>query len=135
MKILWLSRHPPTEDQKEELSSVCCLHQKDTGESKNIIICENCGTHVSEETPVKHEIKQISQSFNSADEIAALMKEEKADAIVAVLPLPLIADLCDLDITPIRAMMSRKMNEQGEAVFKHICFEVVEEVMVKTRDL
>jgi hypothetical protein len=106
-KLLWLSRHPPTEQQIGELRRF------------NTTI----------------EIKQIAKSFNNAKEIVDLVVSEKADTIVAVLPVNLLADLVKFNIHPIRAVMSRHINKEGEAEFTHQYFEVVDEINIQTHKL
>ena len=106
-KILWLSRHAPTDQQ--------------TGELKRF-------------NPLL-EIKQIAKTFDNAKEIVDLLVSEKADTVVAVLPINLMADLMKFNIHPIRAVMSRRINKLGEAEFTHQYFEVVDEISIQTHKL
>ena len=93
--MLWLSRHEPQEEQVEELERVF-------GEI---------------------EIVQVSKTVSGAIDVLSLMQEHSADELVAVLPIGLMAELTERGVHPIRAVMSREVNDKGEAIFKHDHFE------------
>jgi len=92
-----LSRHEPQEEQIRELEGVF-------GEI---------------------EIVQVSKTVSGAMEVLELMQEHRADEVVAVLPLGLVAELTEKGVHPIRAVMNRELNDKGEAIFKHNHFERV----------
>ncbi|MFW6001736.1 MAG: hypothetical protein ACOCQD_00190 [archaeon] len=108
MKILWLSRHQPTNEQTRRLNRIF------TGV-----------------TIVNH-----PYSVDSGQEIKNLMEQYNCQEIVAVLPINLIKELTDLGIHPIKAEMERVMDYDDLTVdfkFKrfirikdvHIDYEVV----------
>lgn len=105
--ILWISRHSVTKEQYDELELAF---------GKINIIPRNI--------TISHPRK-----------IKELMAECNCQEVVAVLPLSMIAQLPSTGITPIRAVMTRKMNSKGEVVYNHDHFEVVEEVIVKAHPL
>lgn len=69
------------------------------------------------------EIVQVSKTVSGAVEVLSLMQEHRADELVAVLPIGLMAELTERGVHPIRAVMSREVNDEGEAIFKHNHFE------------
>jgi len=107
-RILWLSRHAPTEEQINALSEIF-------GEV---------------------DIIQVSKTVKNAGDVFLLIKEVKADELVAVLPINLIADLTRHGIKPLRAVMSRHIDkETGEVSFTFDHFERVERVDIVTTPL
>ena len=106
-KILWLSRHGATLEQKNEL-------EQSFGEV---------------------EIIQVSTTVKSANEIKNLMEEHDAKEVVTVLPLDLLAELTRMGIHPIRAVMERKIEEGGEVTFSHKFFEKITRVEVDSHPL
>jgi len=114
-RVLWLSRHAPTEEQCLDLEATL--------------------------GPV--EIIQHTESVRDAEEVIFLMAEHKCNEIVAVLPLNILADLVKRGIKPIRAVMERKVIRKGlsdgeetlEAEFKFKYFERVLKVEVETERL
>ena len=106
-RVLWLSRHAPTEEQTQELERI-------------LGPCE---------------IVQVSRTVNSGKEVKDLLRENQCDEIVAVLPLNILQQVISQGIQPIRAVMSRELKENGEAVFHFQHFERVLEVTVRTERL
>ncbi|GAB7387378.1 hypothetical protein BSNK01_12140 [Bacillaceae bacterium] len=116
MRILWLSRHAPLPEQ------VAALEKK-------------FGSV---------EIVQISKTVSSAAEVVELLRENNCEEMVVVLPVPILADLTNpriCPVKPIRAVMDRiptgRTNEKGEPEFEFIFshFERVEKVEVVTSPL
>jgi len=115
-RVLWLSRHAPTEEQCLDLEATL--------------------------GPV--EIIQHTESVRDAEEVIFLMAEHRCDEVVAVLPLNILADLVKKGIKPIRAVMERRIVKRGlsddgeetlEAEFKFKYFERVLKVEVETERL
>lgn len=107
VRILWLSRHNPKDEQVKELT-------------------EKFGGV---------EIIQKSVTVSSANEIKELMEEVQAQEMVVVLPTNLLAELTNLGFQPIRAVMNRIVHENGEVEFTHSHFERVERVEIITKPL
>ena len=99
-RILWISRHEPLEDQLDEL-------KKRFGEV---------------------EIEQVSQYFNSGKSVYNLMQEMDCDAIVTILPIDYMAELNDLGVNPLIAIMRRYYNSKDKAKFSHEKFVRVNEL-------
>lgn len=106
MKLLWLSRHVPTDKQVDVLK-------------------EKFGADL--------EIVEVSKSVANAAEVVALRDSVGAEEMVVVLPPAILADLTNprtnLGQKPIRAVMNRIENgDTFEFVFDR--FERVEKVEV-----
>jgi len=106
-RVLWLSRHAPTNEQVDALAQVL--------------------------GPIK--ILQVSKTVSSGKEVKDLLREHQCDEVVAVLPLNILQQVIAQGIQPIRAVMSRELKENGEAVFHFQHFERVLEVTVKAKKL
>jgi len=106
-RVLWLSRHAPTEEQTQELERI-------------LGPCE---------------IIQVSKTVNSGKEVKDLMRENQCDELVAVLPLNILQQVIAQGIQPIRAVMQRELKENGNVEFHFQHFERVLEVTVKTKRL
>lgn len=108
VRVLWLSRHKPTDVQVTEL-------QKKLG--------------------LGVEIVPVSTKVESGQEVLDLMGRYYChDYVVAVLPIELIAEVCSLGVKPLRAVMKRRLLRDGvEFTFSH--YEVVEKVVIETRPL
>ena len=74
IKILWISRHSPTPEQKELLEK---------------------------QLEVKVDITQVSCTIKSPYEVRELIEEYKADDVVVVLPKTMQGRLCNIGIYPI----------------------------------
>jgi len=105
--VLWLSRHEPQEEQIKELEKVFG----------------------------GIEIVQVSKTVSGAMEVLKLMQENETDELVAVLPISLIAELTEKGVHPLRAVMKRELNEEGEAIFTHEYFERVMRVDIISHPL
>lgn len=109
-RVLWLSRHEPQDEQVKELESKL--------------------------GPGPVEIVQVSATINRAKEIVDLMKIHGCDEVVVVLPINLLADFIRIaDKPPIRAVMNREVDANGNATFQHSHFERVVKVEVVTTPL
>jgi len=106
-RVLWLSRHEPQEKQIKELEKVFG----------------------------GIEIVQVSKTVSGAMEVLKLMQENETDELVAVLPIGLIAELTEKGVHPLRAVMKRELNEEGEAIFTHEYFERVMRVDIISHPL
>lgn len=106
-RILWVSRHAPTQPQVDELQQVF--------------------------GPV--DIVQESITIGKASEVKDLMERHNAAEVVAVLPVHLLAELTRLGIRPIRAVMERQLHNDGSVDFIHQRFERVERVEIVTSPL
>lgn len=106
-KILWISRHVPTDTQMEDLR---CLF----GDVQVI---------------------RISQTFETGGDVAVLAKQHDVDEVMAVLPMQMIAQLIRAGVKPIRAVMRRGENESGDITYEHIAFERVLSIEVITKRL
>lgn len=84
--------------------------------------------------PEKVELSIYTDSINDADEVVSLMKRFDCGDIVAVLPLPLMAELTSKGIAPLRAVMGRVVNKRGKTDFSHYHFERVLKVDVTTQE-
>lgn len=107
-RILWVSRHAPTQPQVDELQQVF-------------------GPDV--------EVIQESITIGKASEVKDLMERYNAAEVVAVLPVHLLAELTRLGIRPIRAVMERQLHNDGSVDFIHQRFERVERVEIVTSPL
>lgn len=107
MKILWLSRHSPNNKQVEEL-------EQKFGDV---------------------DLFHVSTTINHPNEVKQLMEEFKCDEIVTVIPLSIIAKLTGMGIRPIRAIMSRELDNKNVPVFKHERFERIKNVVVVSEPL
>lgn len=101
-RILWLSRHSPTIEQKQNL-------EQTLGESIDLI--------------------QVSTTVKSAYEVRNIIDKHECDDIVAILPLTIIAQLCNIGIHPIRPVSSQKQ-VNGEIITDYNSFVRVEKVEV-----
>jgi len=106
-RVLWISRHAPTDQQIQELQQVF--------------------------GPV--DVIQESVTIGKATEVKDLMERHAATEVVAVLPVNLLADLTRLGIRPIRAVMERQLHDDGSVDFVHQRFERVERVEIVTSPL
>jgi len=106
-RVLWLPRHEPQEKQIKELEKVFG----------------------------GIEIVQVSKTVSGAMEVLKLMQENETDELVAVLPIGLIAELTEKGVHPLRAVMKRELNEEGEAIFTHEYFERVMRVDIISHPL
>jgi len=106
-RVLWLARHEPQEEQIKELEKVFG----------------------------GIEIVQVSKTVSGAMEVLKLMQENETDELVAVLPIGLIAELTEKGVHPLRAVMKRELNEEGEAIFTHEYFERVMRVDIISHPL
>ena len=107
--IVWFSRHPATEKQREEL--------REKGFT-NII-----------------RVNATAESGSDAwEKCVAAVDGKTPDAIMAVLPIPLLSELLRVagDTPVIRAVMNRTVHEDGSATFTHDHFERVLKVKVVT---
>jgi len=108
MNIIWLSRHEPTAEQEKKLRSIISFDK--------LIV--------------------VSKTISRSSEIKSLMSENEASEIVAVLPINLVSDLINREqIKPIRAVMNRQLDENGEATFIFSHFERVLSVAVETEKM
>lgn len=118
VRILWLSRHKPQEEQirmlQEKFGSIMIIHRDATLDSD----------------PQK-----------AARQLRDMMEEEGANEVVCVLPITHLAEIVKLGIKPIRAIMRRVPtgrildNGERECQFLPEGFERVEEVKVVTKPL
>ena len=106
-KVLWLSRHAPTTEQVEKLAQVL----------------EPCDVNVI----------QVSKTVKNGKEVKDLLRENKCNEVVAVLPLNILQQVISQGIQPIRAVMLREIREDGNAEFRFQHFERVLEVTVRTK--
>lgn len=106
-KILWLSRHSPTEKQYRELERIF--------------------------DDIEVVVKMIE--VKGAHEVKKLIAQVNADEIVAVLPNHILEELVSLGIQPIRAIMDRQMQANGTAQFTHIKFVRVLDMKIETEEL
>jgi hypothetical protein len=109
MKVLWLSRHAPTNEQLSELERI--FNGKFDG------------------------AEQVSVTISKGEEVAQLMKAYGCREVVAVLPIDLIQQVTDLGIKPLRAVMERKFDNYGNARFLFSHFERVEKIVAETKRL
>ncbi len=107
INILWVSRHPPKDEQKIELEEVF--------------------GHV-------HFI-QISKTIKDGWEVTDLKEKYETEEVVAVLPIQIMAQLTRMGIEPIRAIMDRNVKENGDVEFVHERFERIEKVEIITSSL
>lgn len=105
-KILWISRHPPTKDQIDELEEIL-------GECK---------------------IRRIARHFQNAYEVKELIAQENPDEVVAVLPDSILRELTALKIKPI-VTIGTQIYENGRKVYKHDGYEVIDEFVKITHPL
>ena len=96
MRILWVSRHYPTDEQHLSLEEIM-------QERIDFVVC--------------------SQSVPDAKVIIPLMKQYECDDVVVVLPLNILSDLCSLGVKPIRARMDRNVKPTGDTTYKHATYE------------
>lgn len=106
--ILWLSRHSANNKQIKELEEVF-------NDTVDII--------------------KVSATIQTPREVKDLMAKFKCDDVVAVLPLSMLAKMTNIGIRPLRAVMSRELDNQGEPVFHHEYFERIFDVNVVSRSL
>lgn len=118
MRILWISRHSPTDRQ------VAVLREK-----------------FGDVEIIQRDVTLNNDPRKGAEEVLALMRETHADDVVGVLPVPHLAELTRMGVRPIRAVMSRTPtgnvlpNGEREYRFDFEHFERVLEVSVKTEPL
>ena len=86
MRLLWLSRHDPYDDQVNELKHIF-------DDDLEIVVSPN---------PVK-----------TGAEVVQLMKRANCDEVCAVLPINLIEEIVELGVQPIRAQMHRITTSEG----------------------
>lgn len=110
MKVLWLSRHSAEDAQVAELERIFAAH--DTVETV-----------------------EISQSVKSGQEVIDLMASNGCDEAVVVLPPNLLAQVIRGGYRPLRAVMDRKVNDDGSVDFIFSHFEKVMEVKIITEKL
>ncbi len=107
-RVLWFSRHNPTMVQLRDL----------------------------EDKIGDFDYVQVSKTVENADEVLDIFEETESDAMVVVLPLPILADLVKkAPVKPIRAVMNRKINFDGSVTFEHDHFERVLDIKVETEKL
>ncbi|MCL6442103.1 MAG: hypothetical protein K6T83_01330 [Alicyclobacillus sp.] len=113
LRVLWWSRHPPTEGQ------ITVLEQR-----------------LAPERGV--ELVQINRSAQSAKEIVNTFLAVGADEMVVVLPLDILAELMmeldsrGLTVRPLRAVMDRTVHAGGDVLFCFRRFERILRVEVET---
>ena len=107
VRVLWLSRHAATEEQRKELERIF-------------------GT--------VHIIFR-SETVPNGKRVVEIMDEQDIDELVAVLPVNILAELLRLGIQPIRAVMERELLDDGNAVFHFKHFERLREVKIETEKL
>lgn len=88
-RILWLSRHDPTESQVEELKRIY-------------------GNDVL--------IEKDPRPFSSAEDIVLRFKNGKYDDLVVIAPLSVLGRLCELGIKPLWADMEVVPDEEAEVI-------------------
>jgi DNA-binding Lrp family transcriptional regulator len=109
--ILWVSRHPPTEEQIKELGNVL-------GEP-NLVF-------------TRHD-----KSVERHEELVELYKRGKYDDMVVTLPIELIGKLCRQGIRPIRAVheMVGCDSITSLRIYKFLRFERIHAVTIKRERL
>ena len=103
-KVRWLSRHQATEPQLAELRHLF-------------------GDDVS--------LTLVSETVPGAARVKELVAEHGATILVAVLPMPLVAELLGkggLEVPFVRAAMERELQGDGSAIFYFSHFEKVVKV-------
>lgn len=112
IRVLRLTRHEASPEQVEALR---CAFGKDL------------------------EIVQVSETVAGAAAIKALVQAHGADVLEAVLPLPLLAEVCDpergVGVPVIRAVMDREVLPDGSVAFRFRVYERVKRVVVDTEPL
>lgn len=106
MRVLWISRHKPTNKQITEL-------QKKFGRDTDVCV--------------------VSTNIKSGQEVLDLMGRYRCDEVVAVLPVNLIAELTSLGVKPLRAVMKRKFRRDGSAEFNFSHYELIENVNIQSK--
>lgn len=107
-KVLWISRHQLTQDQIDGIKKVL-------GD--------------------EFEYSQYDQTVKNAEEIVEQIKETKADALVAVLPVRLLSEVfAETDVKILVPRSKRKLipNQNGEeskVVFEYDGFEVIDDLI------
>ena len=105
-RILWVSRHAPTEEQTSELSRI-----------------------LNDTTIV---ITRYENTVKKAEEIVQKFKNGHFDDIVVVLPTKMIGRLCTEGIHPIEAVHEvTSVSSTGTRTFKFIRFDRIYSVKIK----
>lgn len=85
------------------------------------------------------EVVQVSETVAGAAVVKALVQAHGADVLEAVLPLPLLAEVCDpergVGVPVIRAVMDREVLPDGSVAFRFRAYERVKRVVVDTGPL
>lgn len=109
MVVLRLTRHEPTFEQVNELTRI-----------------------FGQETMVV----TVSKTVSCADEVVELIKRYNADVLEVVLPVGLLADVIKkVRIPVIRAVMNRKIKENGDVEFTFSHYEKILSVDIITQKL
>jgi len=101
-RLLWLSRHYPTEKQQEELGRIL-------GE---------------------YEIVHHKDPVNSVREVVNLIHSYGVDDVFVVLPQYMVEELVKLGVKPIKAQMQRFIDSNGTVHFMHDHFYRVHKMKV-----
>lgn len=106
--IIWVSRHTPTARQHNEISQWL-------GEPWYV--------------------KTLNETINTSSDVLKEV-DENTVGIMAVLSPDLMCDLVNsTDLPVFRAVMGREVDSQSNASFVHRYFEIIEEMVVKTRKM
>ena len=112
VRVMWQSRHAPTREQ------VSVLGEKLGTDGREVVV------------------EQISGTFSSGRAIVDHFEESRADEMVVVLPIHILAELIHdlrrrhLAIRPIRAVMTRALDAEGNAIFSFDHFERVLDIEI-----
>lgn len=109
--ILWVSRHPPTPEQIEELGTIMS--------DPNLVF-------------TRHD-----KSVEKHEELLEIYTRGKFDDMVVTLPIELIGKLCRAGIRPIRTVhvMTGYENGTNMRLYKFLRFERIHAVTVKREPL